>query len=282
MVTVFYHANCVDGFTAAWIARKNLGDNARYIPMNYDEKVNINDYKGDDIYILDFSFPRDVVVKLHDVAKSIVLLDHHKSAAEDLAGLSYCVFDISRCGSRLAWSYFNLNLNEYQVKALSKLVDYVGDRDLWQWKLPYSKEFSCWLRSFEMTFGNWDIIERILETATAHEEEWNCIITEGAAIKRYNDTQIKALCSKATEGKLCGYKVLAVNSPLFISDIGDELLNRSEVAVIYWINGPIMTVGLRSRGDVDVSRIAKLWGGGGHKNSAGFTADSLFKIWELG
>ena len=100
----------------------------------------IGDVKGKNVIIVDFSYPRDVLIKMAEDADSIIVLDHHKTAEENLKGLDFCIFDMTRSGAVMAWEHFHGKGNT------PLLFQYIQDRDLWQWKLPQSKEFSAGLQ----------------------------------------------------------------------------------------------------------------------------------------
>jgi len=77
-----YHGNCADGFGAAWVVRKALGDDVEFVPGVYGQEP--PDVTGKDVVIVDFSYKYDVLRALAVAANSIIVLDHHKSAADDL------------------------------------------------------------------------------------------------------------------------------------------------------------------------------------------------------
>ena len=80
---VIYHANCADGFGAAFAAWLKLGDGAEYLPMQYGQKlVEKADIWQREVYVLDFSLPRDEMDWLFEGAKRVVWLDHHLSSKE--------------------------------------------------------------------------------------------------------------------------------------------------------------------------------------------------------
>ena len=93
-----YHGNCADGFTSAWVVRKALGDIEFHAGVYQTAPP---DVKGKDVYLVDFSYKRDVLEALRDSAKSVTVLDHHKSAMADLEGLEGVkqVFDMERSDS---------------------------------------------------------------------------------------------------------------------------------------------------------------------------------------
>jgi len=63
-------------------------------------------------------------------------------------------------------------------------------------------------------------------------------------------------------------------------DVVDGFINYArgvqgvEVAILFWPGPAGVRVSLRSRGSVDVSRLAERFGGGGHRNAAGFRAQA--------
>ena len=107
MIYVLYHKNCMDGKGAAYAAWKKFGESAKYIEVNYGEPVpEMTD--ASEIYILDFSYPKDVLYKMAETAK-VVVLDHHKTAQADLEGVEFAKFDMTKSGAVLAWEYFHPN-----------------------------------------------------------------------------------------------------------------------------------------------------------------------------
>lgn len=98
---VIYHANCTDGFGAAFAAWLKLGDEAEYIPMDYGEVETPEDFdmkvslaaKGNTIYILDFSFPRSVMEALFTHAEAIGGMSLRDYFAAKAMPLAWKIFD---------------------------------------------------------------------------------------------------------------------------------------------------------------------------------------------
>jgi oligoribonuclease NrnB/cAMP/cGMP phosphodiesterase (DHH superfamily) len=120
-VLVIYHGNCTDGFTAAWVAARALGATELY-PAEYGKEPPYELARGRQVYVVDFSYPRERLERLRATCKSLVVLDHHKTAEADLRGLDYCTFDMNRSGAVLAWDHF------HREEPRPWLVDYVEDR----------------------------------------------------------------------------------------------------------------------------------------------------------
>lgn len=260
---VLYHANCPDGFGAAYAAWTVLGDAATYRPVNYGQPCPPEVEGGvSRLFILDFSYPRATLERLRECAREILVLDHHKTARDELAGLPYALFDLDRSGAVLAWEHF------HPGEPVPLLLRYVQDRDLWRWELEDSREVSEALASYDRDFATWDAIRRRLDA-----EEYPDFALEGGHILRAKRRQVAALCDRAFPADVGGHRVPAVNSPLFQSEVGEELCKRhpeAPFAAIFSVGDGDEIWSLRSRDGFDVSAVAKQLGGGGHPAAAGF------------
>jgi hypothetical protein len=157
--TIIYHGpGCADGFCAAWIAHRRLGDDAAYLPAQYGDAP--PDISGQDVLILDFSYPREVLLTLAARNNRVVVLDHHKTAQQDLADLGgeklLVRFDMGKSGGRLTWEHF------YPDEPAPWLVEYTEARDLWTFHLPFSREISAAIGSYPMDFTIWNALEEAL------------------------------------------------------------------------------------------------------------------------
>lgn len=261
---IFYHASCPDGFCAAWIARKAVGSGATFKPVRHNEGIpQGTEIKGRDIFVLDFAFPRKLTEQLAREAKSFLVLDHHKTAKEELGDLPYCHFDMDKSGARMAYEYFD---TKGFMALTAWLVDYVEDRDLWRWQLPQSQEVSAAIGSYPRTFAGWD------EMASCGLET---LKSEGVAILRYKRQIVEHAVAGAVEHEMAGHRIRVANvTPMnLLSEVAHELAKGRPFAAVYYIFEGRKYWSLRSTkdGGVDVSQIARSFGGGGHKNAAGFT-----------
>lgn len=261
---VLYHGNCNDGFCAAYMAWLKFGGTADYIPVNYNQPP--PDVVGRTVYILDFSYKRPVLLEIATVAKHITILDHHKTAEAELVDLGWskvaCVFDMNKSGGRLAQEYF-------WPDRISWLVDYTEDRDLWRFVLPHSKEVNAYIGIVDHKFESWKEIDKLSCPTYAMER--------GSSILDYQSRMVELQCRNARDIELAGYTVPSVNATMLISEIGNQLCKNKPFSATYFIQSTGTVVwSLRSdETGVDVSEIAKQFGGGGHKNAAGFTQPSL-------
>lgn len=265
---VIYHKNCTDGFSSAFSAYKLLGNKAKYVACSHGDPP--PDVAGKNVAICDFSFDNATTKELIKKAKSLVILDHHKSAVVELHDISEAKFDMNHSGAILSWNFF------HPGKEPPKFLLYVEDRDLWKWELPYSKEFS---KSFDMVPFEFEEFERFEDDSVFDDA-----IKRGSYILAYSKTVIKKICDNAVSRKIDGLSALVVNSSHWMSEIGARLSPNCDVAIIwFWDHDKKMTtVSLRSFHDnIDVSEIAKKFGGGGHKKAAGFKLDSLIHIEDI-
>ena len=262
-VAIIYHADCRDGFGAAWAAWRKYGNDALFFPAQYGDKIpSIPD--GSKIEIYDFSYERDQMQELHAIhgVDNVELFDHHKTAIEKVDGLPNCNIDLEHSGAWLAWD------NLHKGKNVPRLIQYVQDRDLWKWELKDSKSVSAYISSMPMEFETWNDMNYNLFTAPGK------MVSEGDAILRQQDMQVQRISERAWKQDVAGYNIRIVNSGLYQSEIGHEILQMypsTPFAGIFFINGNQRIWSLRSRSDFDVSTVARDMGGGGHPQAAGFS-----------
>jgi len=265
---VIYHADCTDGFGSAYSAWKLLGNRAEYYPCKHGQEP--PDVKGKNVVILDFSFNNATTKKMIEEANDLMVIDHHKSAVVELHDISNTIFDMSKSGATLAWEFF------HPGKEAPKFIQYITDRDLWKWELPYSKEFSA---AFDMVPFEFEEFEKFEDDSVFDDA-----VKRGSYILAYSKTVVKKVCDKASERRIAGKHVMVVNSSHWMSEIGAKLSPDCDYALIWYYdhNDKRIKVSLRSFHEhVDVSDVSKKFGGGGHKKAAGFTLPGDFKIEEL-
>lgn len=263
MHLVIYHADCTDGFTAAWVAWLKHGRDATYVPARYGAPP--PDVAGLGVLVLDFSYPRDVLLEMQRDAASIKVLDHHKTAEKELAGLPFCTFDSERSGAGLAWDEL------FPGERRPQVVEYVEDRDLWRWELPNSREINAYVSSYSFNFETWSGVENMLTLFGSGAAQ------EGSAILRAQERRVRSRAGEAARMTFEGFVVPVVNCTDSMSEVLNELAKDAPFAVGWFQRQDGQFVySLRSVGDFDVSEIAGRHGGGGHKNAAGFTLPFLF------
>lgn len=251
-----YHGGCPDGFGAAYAVWKRFGDAVEFYPATHGDPP--PDVADRDVIMVDFSYKRPVLTEMLARCKSMIILDHHKTAKADLEGLDdpklTLVFDMDRSGAVITWEHFH---PETPTPALMRTIQ---DRDLWQWKYPLSRPILTALDTYPQDFEVWDGLD-LDELADA-----------GKHMLVYYNSIVDEMVEKADMMQLDGYTVPVINAPYFMaSDLGNILAKGHPFAVIYSVDARGVRYSLRSAPDgVDVSEIAKSHGGGGHFHAAGF------------
>ena len=270
---VIYHANCNDGFGAAYSAWKLLGNKAEYFAASHGAPP--PDVTGKKVVILDFSYDNATTKRMIEQAEELWVIDHHKSNMVELHDVSNTHFDMTKSGAMLAWEFF------HPGKEAPKFIQYIEDRDLWKWELAYSKEFSA---AFDMVPWGFDEYEKFEDDSVFDDA-----VKRGSYILAYSKTVVKKVCDKASARKYGEHNVMVVNSSHWMSEIGASLAKDCDFAMIWYYdhNHCNYKCSLRAFHDtMDVSEIAKSFGGGGHRKAAGFALpktthpDSIFTITE--
>jgi oligoribonuclease NrnB/cAMP/cGMP phosphodiesterase (DHH superfamily) len=303
MDIIIFHNNCPDGWAAAFICKMKWPE-AELMPLNHgllpaalDELFNYA--TGKDVIMVDYSLrTRELNDKLASVAKLFRILDHHKTAQAVLEGAAYATFDMKRSGAGLAWDYlfgadsdYHKQLSVYNPTADPTMpamkrpwwVNYTEDQDLWNWALPDSQEINAFLMVQPRTVETW---KEILKLDTVVAKGW------GTGVRAYIEYYTRSVVAEAQEGVLkvqtgtiesedgiivlptyIDYRTAVLNIPYAgVSEAGNALCKVGYPIALLWFErgDGITQFSLRGNGSVDVSAIAKSFGGGGHNNAAGF------------
>jgi oligoribonuclease NrnB/cAMP/cGMP phosphodiesterase (DHH superfamily) len=260
-----YHGNCADGFGAAWVVRRAY----KVLEEPYRAEFHAGVYQqpppdvtGREVIMVDFSYKRPVLLEMAEKARSILIIDHHKTAAEDLVDLPEnvrTVFDMEHSGAMLTW------LEYFPRERVPRLIEHIEDRDLWRFNMSGTREIQANVFSHPYDFAVWDELM---------ESRMDDLLAEGRAIERKHFKDIRELLPVVTRRMVIGgHNVPIANLPyIHVSDAAHELAKGEPFAGCYWDTPKGRVFGLRSSEDgLDVSEIAKQYGGGGHKHAAGFT-----------
>lgn len=264
---VIYHSGCKDGFAAAWLAKRALeipmgmsvGEPTQYVAAQYGQPP--PDVRGKHVYLLDFCYPRAVLEAMIKEAASVIVIDHHETAVKDWKDLEGLVvhYDNNCSGARLTQEIFRLPDHW--------IIDYTEDRDLWRWKLPFSREVSAYLGTLEFEFPVWDAVSALSPETVA---------PFGAAVLREVQNYAKTTAREAIECELFGMKVPVVNAAYgHLSEVL-EILGQGRPFAAGWHQRADGKFKYSLRSDpmgMHVGELAQRYGGGGHKHSAGFEVD---------
>ena len=286
----FYH-NDLDGRCAGSIVAQYEND---YNVNNYHEVDYIMDLspmlndivENEKVYFVDYSFTEKTLWVLDSLINKncdIIWIDHHNSSLELIKAHKELVLingirldGIS--GAGLTYMY----LHNCGFDDIPYHVQLVSDYDCWKFKFePHTTYFKLGIESED--YDALDLVWKELNTKSSLKKQVNSmlekIISNGTAIKRYVDKDNEQYRKQfAYESEICGYKALVVNRKTNSWIFGEEINNYPLVCV--WVfNGSRYSYSIFSKyNDVDCSKIAESFGGGGHKGAAGFGfGELLFK-----
>ncbi len=269
-IVCIYHGNCTDGTTAAAVLLKKYRGCMLYpLEHGYKEESireileNINSETT--VFILDFSLKEDDLLKVIQKSKEVINIDHHISAKETLEKISKkydkfkFVFNNDRSGASLTWEYTFGNNPPW-------IVRYVEDQDIWRWK--YGKK-TKYVNLYLLPLTNKP--EKIADLFDKPVDE---IIEKGKIIASFADYLINRFVERAKETpvKIGKHIVKGYNTNYFQSEIGNILSNKNNQAVLLFnIQGTDVKMSFRSNegNRPNALELAKILGGGGHKNAAG-------------
>jgi oligoribonuclease NrnB/cAMP/cGMP phosphodiesterase (DHH superfamily) len=280
---VFYHmmspqTPCPDGIASAWAARTILGNEAQYIGCCYTSKGEIPPQMdlpqpGDRVYVVDFSFNIPVLEEWQKRGVEITLIDHHKDKMETLLGYAplkdLIIFNNEKCGAILTWEYF------HKDEPVPAFLYYIDDRDRWQHKLPYTKEIHAAVGKLGRSFEAFDVLSSLSQNELIS-------LLKGIGCKEVEQRakQITELAKQFQWKELAGYKIpvvhLSPNNAWATSEVCQALylqFPEAPFTACYYPEGEAVKWGLRSNSkgnNFDVAAIASQFGGGGHRNAAGF------------
>ena len=296
MHLVIYHSPCYDGMSSAWCFHRfkdEFYEDIEFRGMNYHEahtvsSIPIEDYT--ELFIVDFSFDPDSLLDLcKRIQKKVTLLDHHQTAIDKLSDLSrkrnkklHIELDADRAGCQITWDYLSQRFFNEHVKR-PQFLDYVADRDLWRWKLPFSREVNKMMGDTR-SLSSFEKMDTLAQSWYSH---FNTFRKQGRDILRYEESMIRkivyasaTLCMLDTpDGQT--YSVFVVESPILMSEIGHSILKWKGTPehdiVLIWRYTPetqLYHVSVRST-QRDITPLCRAMGGGGHPHAGGFTCTSL-------
>lgn len=275
---VIYHHPCSDGTAAAFCCWKFMSvkgfqqKHVTYYPFVHGStRPNVT---GKNVLMLDTSLPYDQTLQMIKEANSFLIIDHHISAKKNLQNLdgSKKIFDMNHSAAVLSWVYFFPNT---EVPLMLKLIE---DRDIWKKEMPFSDEFAAWFYNLPFDFEEYnkyldkDLLEKMIQTKGVIYQELN---------NKYIEQAINFAIPKFVKIRDKFYFVTHVNSTILKSEIGNQIFDRyplCDFSCVYSIkdNNNSTIFSLRSTDErTDVSEIATLYHGGGHRNASGIRLEGL-------
>ncbi len=302
-IVVNYHGQCYDGFGAMWSAKRALETmgnpefaNAEYIASSYGKDR--TDYKDKFLVYADYCPKRKVIDEL---AKNnlVLVLDHHKTAQEDLLGIDkdgnkipgveplpktdtdfndyhtqfkqglrgvYVLFDMERSGAGVTFDYFNTT-----GEKRPNMIKFVEDRDTWKFKYgDSSKAFHAYLLSQPFDYKVWSEVYELAET----HEGLDKIITKGKAVLEYGNQLVANIVETAKVHEAGKVKYAFFNTTSHWAEVGEHAVEKLgvdySIALTFDANKDQIRGSVRGKPGRDCTKLAGSFGGGGHAGAAGF------------
>jgi len=262
-----YHDDA-DGRCGAAIVRKALGKDVIFQPMDYGDPVPWDVVElVEQVVVTDFSLPKEQMERIL-ATTSLIWIDHHKSSLETLADLEGVPGkrEIGRAACVLTWEVF------FPQETVPRAVVYIGDRDVWRHEFPETKPFGEGLYHEDSRPENDQLWGLLLEDNDGYLEE---LMDRGALLFQARLKSIERLIKRnAYEIEFEGHRTLVVNGKSS-GELGEAIRERGYTIGYCYVeaeqNGDLMTFVTLYSDQVDVSEIAKKFGGGGHSGAAGFS-----------
>lgn len=278
LMKVFYH-NDNDGRCAAFLFWKYVSKAGRtaseedFIEINYSDRIPHEIYKPNEmVYFLDFHPEKeeDYIILCEKACLSII--DHHKTAIDNISKWeekyqfgsdANFALDTSFCGAMIVWREF------FPCQEPPYFLNLVDDWDCWKHELPETTAFHAGTRLYDTSpFGGF------WQKLSSEDGFLTQVVKEGMLVGQATAMQAKeAIESFGFEVEFEGYKCLALNQGRCNSKWFDSMPGY-DIYIPFVFNGKTWTVSLYSA-TVDVSEIAKKYGGGGHPGASGFQCSKI-------
>jgi uncharacterized protein len=279
MIQIFYHKKDSDGFACAWAFNRyfdpvHLLDhdrrwidpnepNFQLIPFDYGDKLPKE--IAETVVFADCTPTRAQLHCLVDVCEKVIIIDHHKTAWVELTnvpGVEYH-YDETSAACEMVWKFL------FRDK-VPDLIKYVADRDLWKFVLPCSRTINLRINSYPWEFRAWDeMFAREITIAGFSNEGFAIFDFQQRMIQEAIRTQHKVILIRGEIRQ--EFWAIQCSTPQIISELGNvlALVLPEKRCCIYFFDGSKWQFSFRSKDEVDVGSMAKLLGGGGHRNASG-------------
>ncbi len=283
------HHDDADGKCAAfWVSKSAFHDDGEaieFIQMNYNKNFPLEKIiPGEQVYIVDYSIEPDEMRALLAVAGDVVWIDHHITAIEKYKDFEHNVSGIRMDGiaaCMLTWVYLNrmtfggigeaLAFHPNMCNDAPAFVKFIADNDVWKFEHGDTTRYFCTaLNSTDMRPDG--EIWKVLVGRTGYT--WK-LVEDGKTMMKFRDGWAAGYMKIGFDTEFEGHLCYACNLGKCNSDYFKSLpKGKYDILMPFVFNGDCWNVSLYSE-KVDVSEIAKKYGGGGHKGASGFRCDVL-------
>jgi oligoribonuclease NrnB/cAMP/cGMP phosphodiesterase (DHH superfamily) len=269
IVLCLYHGDA-DGRCSAAIVRRALGPSVELRAIEYGDVIpwELIEHSSK-VVIVDFSLPLEDMRRIQKTSE-LMWIDHHKTSLEGLSELNDVagMRSLEEAACVLTWRTF------YPDQPIPKAVIYVGDRDIWRFAYDETAAFGEALRQEDTRPGNDKLWKPLLDDEANRVEE---MIERGAVLHQARMLRIEREIKRyGFEVIFEGHRTLAINARGG-GEMGAQIRKLGyEIGYCYIEaeqNGNLRTFVTLYSDRVDVSEIARKFGGGGHPGAAGFSIE---------
>ena len=282
-IYILHHAD-QDGYAAGAVCFATMAHPKRTmvpIPVQYGEPFPSIDLQPEDsVFILDFSYRREILESVKTKVSELLVLDHHETARQELEGLPYAHFDMSKSGALLAWEYFVEGCPPYEC------IELLDCYDLWNKNHPKHSwekvvKFHMANQPFLKNFYHWvslvntgKIPNELLEIGEDHYSRFSQSVKD---VKESVSTEYRTIKGKRFCFFFCKEDISLISDAIY-----SDKENPVDVTVCLFQkeNSGVWVASLRSPDDrvQPVHTIAQLFGGGGHKQAAGMVLGQMDEL----
>ena len=286
-IKLFTHTD-LDGIGCAVIAKLKFGDNVDIEYCNYGdinikvEKFLLDSSKHfyDFIYITDISVNEDVVTIIEaEVKDKIKILDHHKTSLwlNKYEWAKVTEFD-EELNEKTSGTYmfYKEFYNGGKIKELSNTI---RKYDTWIWK-DENDIIPKKLNDLMYIYGRDIFINSMIEYCNGfdadlitYEDEFLLSLKQ-KEIDNYLESKNKSMIKTC----LFGLSVGIIFAERFHSEIGNRLCEMNDDIDLVIIINIDYSISYRTIKNIDLSEIAKSFGGGGHPKASGSPIPDNLKI----
>lgn len=272
---ILFYDRDPDGICACHVFKENgnLKDSYKeqYIPGDRSKPFPHNKIQKDEIVIFtDYCASKEDIKKILSKTKEVYLIDHHISTIEDLKEFKLKgIQDINYASCELMWKFCK------GEKEIPKYIKMLGDFDCWREDKEEGYKLALALQTFDLNPDSpiWGMAKSKLNT----------LLTVGGAIYQYIQKEFKDKQDKIFSLKFEGLDCLAINHNdrgAWCFESHPDKDKKDALLSFHWDGNGNYSISLYAVKDgVDVSKIAKKYGGGGHVKAAGFRSKELpFKL----
>jgi oligoribonuclease NrnB/cAMP/cGMP phosphodiesterase (DHH superfamily) len=259
-----FHHTDGDGLCSGAIVKKFYGDKYEYIKYDYKDFPYDSIEKDEEIILVDCSCD---FYKLLEITNNITWIDHHLSVIKEYEHLKLQGLRVDGTAAcELCWRYF------YPSIKTPYAVELLGDYDVWKFAHGEATNYfqtAFYLNDHSLNSKIWD---EWLNPGYFPMEE----LEQGKIALQYRNNYYKGLIkSLSFFAEFEGYKAICCNAGSVSSQLFDSVKEEYDIMIPFSWDGEQWKCSVYTTKDIDVSKIARKYGGNGHLQAAGFRCKEL-------